>query len=252
MSGHDDRPPGVAVDIPDDVLGKLTVAEIKAELVGRDVEFPARLLKKELLTLLKDSLDRAVVAFVAKRKNTKEKAIPWNDDHPARKLLHDEFKAGRIPLDHKEMGPAEIYYVYGDSLEFQIKGMEHGDLFRSRLLGLREQISRDKTRAVADKISLKKAIRKHPVPPLNQRGQPQWNGSVAQALPQCDMHLGRHLEMDPSELRMKRFEYQAATSVDQFRWKVQQETRTKKYLCTLKHNAEEKLRANLPKNSQLQ
>ena len=95
---------------------------------------------------------------------------------------------------------------------------------------------------------MKRALTNHKPPTLNYRGQPQWNGSVAQALLQYDMSLGKHKEMDPSKLRMERIEYQAATSVDQFRWKIQQEIRTQKYLYTLKYRADEKLKKHLAQN----
>lgn len=64
----------------------------------------------------------------------------WNEAHPARKLLYDELAAGNIPLDLKEMGPAEVYYRYSDSLEFNMDGMEYGDTFTTRLLSLQKQV----------------------------------------------------------------------------------------------------------------
>ena len=62
------------------------------------------------------------------------------------------------------------------------------------------------------------------------------------------MSQGKRKEMAPCELRLTRIEYQAATTPDQFRWKIQQETRTKKYLYTLKYRADEKLRSHLAKD----
>lgn len=123
-------------------------------------------------------------------------------------------------------------------------GMEYDDTFTSRLLGLRFQVKRDKGRAIDDEKALKVALQNHPPPCNNHRGEPQWNGSEAQLLLKEAMDLGKHLAMRPSDLRMTKPQFQAF-SKDTFRWKVRQELRTKKYLHTLKHQAEEKLRAHM-------
>jgi len=261
--------PGIPVPIPTAVLAKLTVAEIKAELKSRNVGPFSTLRKKELLEKLKQSLHLPVVHVVSvptkkakkssntnKDLETDEKAIAWNEEHPARKLLYDELKDGAIPIDPDAMGPQEVYNNYKGTLEFKMKGMEFGPTFTARLKRLREIVERDEGRAEKDKRALKQAMANHPLRPLNHRGQPHWNGSVAQALLQCDTSVGKLKKLDasgtlvkrdPSELRMDRIECQAATSVDQFRWKVPQEIRTQKYLYTLKYNAEEKLNKNLEK-----
>jgi len=177
-----------------------------------------------------------------------EVELKWDQHHPARKLLIGEIDAGRIPLDSDVMGPAEVFFNYMGTLEFQIKGMDYGDKFVARLRRLREMVEKDKDRAARDLKALKNALKLHPPAPLNHRGQPQWNGSVAQALLQYDMSRGKHKERDPSLLRMDRPEYQAATSMDQFRWHVHQETRTQKYLYTLEYEADQKLKKNLEKS----
>ena len=56
-----------------------------------------------------------------------KKEIPtllWNEDHPARKLLSDEIAAGSIPLEEEAMGAADVYYMYYNTFEFQMRGME--------------------------------------------------------------------------------------------------------------------------------
>ncbi len=184
----------------------------------------------------------------ALRKQVKDengpKPLEWNEDHPARKLLYDELVAGRIPLDPNEMGPAEVYYNYSGTIEFQIEGMDFDQTFRNRLRDLRKQVDRDKGRANEDEIALRIAFRNHPPPTHNHRGEPQWNGSAAQRLLKEDMELEKHLVMKPSELRMTRVEYQAY-SKDTFRWKIQQEIKTKKYKYTLEYRAQTKLRKHL-------
>lgn len=177
-----------------------------------------------------------------------KKEIPllkWNQDHPARKLLYDEIEAGRIPLDEEAMSAAEVYYNYYSTFEFRMRGMEYGDTFERRLGDLRQQVSRDKDRATEDEMAFKVAVANHPVPRLNHKGRPQWNGSLAQKQLEKDMADGIHKNMQPAALWASNRLYQQALSKDDFRWKIRQMTRTEKYLYTLKHDAEAKLKAHL-------
>lgn len=237
------------VDIPAAVLAKLKVGQIKEALSARNVSFSSKLRKRELLELLKTSLHLPAIGKTAamEMEPVEEKTLEWNQDHPARHLLYTELVEGRIPLDAEEMGPAEVYYLYSGTLEFQIKGMEYDNTFTRRLGDLRKQVKRDTGRAQDDKNALQKAINKHPVACLNHHGKPQWNGSVAQALLEYDMLHGKHTRMTPAELREERKEYKRALSVNDFRWKIRQNVRTEKYLYTLKYDADQKLRANLKK-----
>ncbi|CAB9510058.1 unknown protein [Seminavis robusta] len=183
-----------------------------------------------------------------KEQGGKKKTLTWDQDHPARILLYNEIAEGRIPLDAKEMGPAQVWCAYHDTVEFKIEGMKFNDTFATRLSGLRAIVKRDQGRAANDRNALENAMKNHPVPMLNHRGEPQWNGSSAQKLLQQDMAEGKHETMRPSELWETRPEYKEAFSrKDDFRWKIRQEIRTKKYLYTLEYRADEKLRKNLKK-----
>jgi len=253
------------VAIPEEALERLTVAQIKAELVCRNVAFQSKLRKKALLDLLKDSLHLAVVentemlnktsasakldSHPKQREEEKEIPMVWNDDHPARKLLYDEIANGSIPLSADEMGPAEVYCNYCDTIEFQMPGMEYGETFTRRLRGLREMIAGDFDRSSRDKNALQIAMKVHPPPRLNHKGKPQWNGSLAQALLKYDISQGRHETMTVMELYNKenRELYRKTLSAEDFRWKIQQEVRTKKYLYTLKYRSELKLKSNIEK-----
>ncbi|CAB9521120.1 hypothetical protein SEMRO_1166_G248240.1 [Seminavis robusta] len=182
------------------------------------------------------------------KKKKKEISLTWNENHPARILLYKEIAEGRIPLNEQEMGPAEVWCTYHNTLEFQMDGMEFNGNFATRLSSLRAIVKRDQGRAASDRKALEKAMKNHPVPELNHRGEPQWNGSLAQALLQQDMVEGKHETIRPSELWETRPEYKEAFSrKNDFRWKIRQEIRTKKYLYTLEYRAEEKLRKNLKK-----
>ena len=171
--------------------------------------------------------------------------LPWNECHPARVLLYNELESGAIPLDEEEMGPAEVYCMYASSFEFNLRGMEYSEKFEHRLDSLRKHVKGCKGRAEDDSNALKAALRNHPPPALNQRGRPQWNGSAAQAMLEIDVAAGIHKLKKPAEMWSDNDVYQQALTKDEFRWKIAQVVRTKKYLHTLKYKAATKLRENL-------
>ncbi|CAB9506772.1 hypothetical protein SEMRO_278_G106580.1 [Seminavis robusta] len=224
-----------------------STVEFQVEGMEYNSTFTSRLRRlREQIRRDQGKPEKATKTKTARKK--KDVSLTWNENHPARILLYKEIAEGRIPLDEKEMGPAEVWCTYHDTLEFQMDGVEFNDNFATRLSSLRAIVKRDQGRAANDRKALEKAMKNHPVQELNHRGEPQWNGSLAQALLQQDMAEGKHETMRPSELWEARPEYKEAFSrKDDFRWKIRQEIRTKKYLYTLEYRAEEKLRKNLKK-----
>jgi len=178
----------------------------------------------------------------------KPPAPEWKD-HPARELLLEEFKTGRIPLDSKDMGPAEVCCNYAHTLEFQMEGVEHGDTFTARLLRLRNLIKKDKKRAKNDSRALATALENHPVPLLDCHGRAHWNGSEAQALLKQDIAAGKHKLQTSLELYNdeEREVHRVALPLKEFRWKLHQEIRTAKHLNTLKYRSDTKKKTRLEK-----
>lgn len=139
------------VAIPDSVLSSLTVPQLKAELRHRDVYFPSNFRKPALRDLLKACLHLPVIrdaqqappVRTKKRKDNGRSPQKWNQTHPARALIYNELKKGNIPLDIKDMGPAEVFYNYMDTLEFRMEGMEMCDTFTRRLHELRKIVSKE-------------------------------------------------------------------------------------------------------------
>jgi Transposase IS4 len=72
---EDEVPPNIPVDIPEDKLSKITIVQIKEQLAIRNVSYPSRLKRPELLQRLKDSLHLDVVAVAgsSKKKGAKNK-----------------------------------------------------------------------------------------------------------------------------------------------------------------------------------
>lgn len=172
----------------------------------------------------------------APKKKVAIKDLPWNEEHPARLLLYDALVLGDIT---KDMKPKEVYNKYKNMKEFG--GMACDDEFRRRLLSLRNIVGRDKDRAVDDRKALKIALANHPVPEFNHRGEPQWNGSKAQAMLKEEIDAGNYPLKTPEQIWKSKAEFQKF-GLSTLRWKIHQYIRTQKYLQTLKDNAEAKLK----------
>ena len=307
--------------IPEEVLISLTVSQLKAELKSRGVYFPSKSLKRDLCDQLRACMHLPVVAPVeapTRKKSRHSKSTKWNKDHPLWVLLHNEIKAGnipldasemgptsvyqkcsdtfefqmedmdfdtfigrlhevrqkvlneepllpwneshparillckeledgRIPVDEEEMGPAEVYCLHANTLEFNLRGMECSKTFEDRLDRLRTIVDGNKKRKAADELALKKALEHHPAPPLDHRGYPQWNGSLAQALLKMDISAGVHKKKNfkPSKLWADSEIYRQGLPKEHMRWRVRCEVRTNKCLHTLNYKADLKLRENL-------
>lgn len=168
--------------------------------------------------------------------------LVWNEDHPARLLLYDGIVLGDIPLDRKGMEPRAVFDMYKHMAEF--KGMVYDDNFTRRLRDLKAIVRRDKTRASADLEALKIAMANHPVPEFNHRGEPQWNGSKAQAKLAELIDNGEYPEKKPEDIWKGHDGIFQPFGLDTFRWKIHQYIRTQKYLKTLKRHAANKLKAH--------
>ena len=174
-----------------------------------------------------------------------EPLLKWDELHPTRELLFSELGDGMIP---DGMAPEDVWSKCSNMPQFQLRGIKFNDTFKRQLRDLRKLVKRDKNRAEEDMNEVRRALRNHPPPSHNHRGEPQWNGSEAKTLLKADIAEGKHLIMKPGELQLTKPQYQEFEK-DTFRWKIRQEVRTKKYLHTLKHDAEQKLRKNLKKMS---
>lgn len=122
---------------------------------------------------------------------------------------------------------------------FNTWGFEYGPRFASRLSGLRQQIATNKTRSDEDLEYFNSFRTLHPRPTHNHRQEPLWDGSEAQMLLNLDMDNNKHKVpgFKPVDLYNSRNEYKQWT-LEVFRWHIHQESDTRKYLHTLKKNAE--------------
>lgn len=157
--------------------------------------------------------------------------------HPLKQFLKDKIIDGSIPCDWKLMKPFDVWNTYCDNDVFE--GMEYDAAFKRRLLSLRNQVKVGKNRAADDQKAFEIAKTKHPPPALNHWGEPQWNGSAAQALLEEALKNKRHEELEPQELWESKPEYQEFR-LSTFRDHIYQAVGTKKYLYQLDLKAKAK------------
>ena len=162
--------------------------------------------------------------------------LPWKH-HPLKRFLFDKFVSGEIPTDYKKAGPADIWNRYCDEDAFE--GMKYNAAFKRRLLNLQKDIAEGKTRADADLNAFNIAKKNYPPPICNHRGEPQWNGSAAQAQLKRDMEDNLHFTYKPEDLWELRHCYQEF-NLTTFRSHIHQADRTRKYLDTLKKRDKDK------------
>lgn len=125
--------------------------------------------------------------------------------------------------------------------------MKFNDTFKRRIAALRKHVGKDQGRGKEDLQDLLRALKNFPPPTPNHRGEPQCNGSEAQKLLKEAVDRDDHMRMEPQELRRTKPQF-LEFALNTFRWKIHQEVKTRKYLYTLKPDAEQKLRKHLGKS----
>lgn len=154
----------------------------------------------------------------------KKKVENWRTSK-GRELLLADVRSGTIhaDMDDEEAFQSRPEFAVGESLE------EAKRLFEGRLKSARGIIGRKNTRASSELALLREDRKVHPPPPTNHRGEPRWEGSVAQKLLKQDVAEKKHVGMKPSEFHQTRPEYQAYPP-KVIKGHVEQEVRLQKFL----------------------
>lgn len=139
----------------------------------------------------------------------------------ARELLHQDVRNGTIPED---MSAAVAFSTRPEFAQFA-----GARLFPGRLSAVRKQNQARIDRSASEMEALQHDRRIHPRPTENYRGEPQWEGSLAQKLLLKDiLELEKHTTMKPVEIWSSRDEY-SLFDKDHFRDKIYQIQRTDKF-----------------------
>ena len=107
----------------------------------------------------------------------KEPKIKWEKSR-ARKLLYNDVKEGKVPLEAMEDGKqttdyTQVYMMHPEYAEWDF------DRLPSRLAGIRKIIKNKNGRAADDKAAFDKFVKNNPVSTLSHYGYIQWQGSDA-------------------------------------------------------------------------
>lgn len=163
-----------------------------------------------------------------------KKKKAWTSD-PARALLKHEVKMGRIPLEAQSDADIERAFNHHPEIAKSDRGK-----FPARLKSIRNEVSKKKAAAQADKRSLdhdRGLYPKKAVDPVT--GKVRWDGSPAQTLLKEDVANGKHLRLKPRALHDSRPEYKAF-DLDTFRGHIYREKDRHKFSGYVKHMAKEK------------
>lgn len=102
-------------------------------------------------------------------------------------------------------------------------------LFEERLKRLCKRFNNSKNNAEYDEQGLEHDRQMFPSPAQNYRGEPQWEGSEAQAYLRQDITAGLHNTHTPMDLWLSRDEYHLFFPQGVFREHIYQEVRCQKY-----------------------
>jgi hypothetical protein len=152
---------------------------------------------------------------MVKRRGVNEPS-PWKTSR-AKMLLRQDI------LDGKVVDSLMPKQVFGMRPEYEPYGLKN---FRSNLKSLRGSIKDNIAKADSDSAALAHDRRIRPLPTQTSKGYPRWDGSDAQRLLKEDTDKGLTDAHTPSELRLKRPEYQAFP-LNIFRDHINQEKRSR-------------------------
>jgi hypothetical protein len=155
---------------------------------------------------------------------TKPKAIEWRKS-AAKQVLKGHFREGKISPNYQDA--QEVWTEHCKDTD-AFKRMQCDDTFFRRLKTVRDDYLKKVERCQMDLEAFTIAKKNHPTPKKNSRGEPQWNGSIAQNLLKEAVKLGHHLEVTPRDLWIKKKEYQVY-SLQTFRDHIYQEQRLLKF-----------------------
>lgn len=152
------------------------------------------------------------------------KIIEWGKS-AAKQFLKLSFRNKTIPTDYDD--DEQVWNDYcKDNKAFE--RMLYDAAFKRRLSSVRDDYMLKAERCRKDQEAFDIAKKNHPTPELNSRGEPQWNGSRAQALLKQDIEEGNHVGKTPRDLQASRPEYNIYDK-QAFRDHIYQEQRLVKF-----------------------
>jgi hypothetical protein len=154
----------------------------------------------------------------------KPKVIEWSKS-AAKQVLKQYFREGTISSNYQD---AKLVWRDHCKDNSAFKRMQCDTAFVRRLKTVRDDYLKKVKRCQKDLEAFNIAKKNHPTPETNRRGEPQWNGSVAQQLLKELVKGEKHLEVEPHDIWISKGEYQVY-SLQTFRDHIYQEQRLLKF-----------------------
>ena len=141
---------------------------------------------------------------------------------PAKHLMTQDMLDGLVPVDEKIQNVFKLWStMYAHQPEFKDFPFEE-TRYKGRIESLQKSIGQLAWAARRDQQCLEEARAVFPEQTHGPTGVPLWHGSDADKQLEEDMAAGRHLTMDPSELRASNLEVYGAFSIKRFAKRVDQ------------------------------
>lgn len=170
-------------------------------------------------------------------KSTNPQYIDWTNSE-ARIVLMEDLVSGTLPLDHREVSPAEAFAYYKEQPAF--KGLVCYEQFKSNLSRHRRDLLKNKSKSKEGELAIIHDRELYPSTTHNSNGDLNYKQSKTKELLRVDMAEQKHLSMTPKELKATRPEYDEF-DLHKFTEKIGQEKRYQKYIYYLNDKREEKL-----------
>lgn len=167
------------------------------------------------------------------------KTIRWGKS-AAKQYLKIAFREKRISASYSD--PAQVWSEHCAGHKAFAR-MQCNEAFVRRLATVRDDYNKKRKRCEEDLKAYQAAIRNHPTPEFNSRGEPQWNGSNSQRRLKEMIREGSHVGKKPESLWKENADFQVY-SLQTFRDHIYQEERLIKfdnYLVLLKKEKLDKL-----------
>jgi hypothetical protein len=156
----------------------------------------------------------------------------------AKGLLEEDLKSGRISLHEEDMTAEDVFMQRTAFSDFPF------EQFKTNLGNMRmaHLVQIDCASSDAAALAHDRGPNCHPKKTHNHRGEPRWEGGLAERLLKLDIADNKHLRLKPEVLRITKAAYQDYP-LKVFRNHIDQEVRAQKFLTYHRAKKNKKLRA---------
>ena len=163
--------------------------------------------------------------------------VNWRKAIPPKLILLEDLESGVLPLDESELSAEDAWNsIYSKMKEFELVPF---DQFAARLKDHRSQVSKRAKKSQLLEAAWLEDCKRHKPPTCYPDGRPMFYLSPAFLLLRADIEAGLHKQMKLENLRQSRPEYKSPWSRTEFKFRVYQEIRYRKFVNYLEFKRKE-------------